>query len=115
VTSTGEVHATDPSRSRNNMRKRRVSYLHIPTIFEVLGNGLSWVNDSALCSQADPELFHADKADTGFTQAAKAICRDCPLKEPCLTWAMETRQEYGVWGGLAPQDRKRLRSKRRAA
>jgi len=49
------------------------------------------------CRQVDPELFFAEApADV---EAAKALCRDCPIQEACLTGALERREPWGVWGG----------------
>lgn len=41
------------------------------------------------------------------TAAAKAICRTCPVREPCLEFALGTGEKYGVWGGLDVGERRR--------
>jgi len=43
----------------------------------------------------------------------KKICERCPVKEPCLAWALESGQDAGVWGGLSEDERRAM--KRRAA
>jgi WhiB family redox-sensing transcriptional regulator len=43
-----------------------------------------------------------------------AICRQCPVRKECLNYALRTNQPSGIWGGLIPRDRAKLR-KRRAA
>src|SRR5688500_3927195 len=49
------------------------------------------------CRQVDPELFFAEvPADV---EEAKALCRDCPIREACLAGALERREPWGVWGG----------------
>ena len=49
------------------------------------------------CRQVDPELFFAEvPADV---EEAKALCRDCPIREVCLAGALERREPWGVWGG----------------
>ncbi len=49
------------------------------------------------CRLGDPDLFFAESpADV---EAAKALCRDCPLLEECLAGALERREPWGVWGG----------------
>ena len=71
---------------------------------------------SALCREQDPELFFpigttgpaADQVDD-----AKAVCRRCTVVEDCLTWALETGQDAGVWGGTSEDERRAL--KRRGA
>ncbi len=45
----------------------------------------------------DPDLFFAESpADV---EAAKAMCRGCPIRLACLSGARERREPWGVWGG----------------
>jgi WhiB family redox-sensing transcriptional regulator len=49
------------------------------------------------CHLVDPEVFFAEApADV---EAAKALCRDCPVREECLAGALDRREPWGVWGG----------------
>jgi WhiB family redox-sensing transcriptional regulator len=49
------------------------------------------------CRVADAELWFAESpADV---EAAKALCRDCPVRSACLAGALERREPWGVWGG----------------
>ena len=45
--------------------------------------------------------------------AARAICAGCPVVDPCLAAGMSER--FGMWGGLAPSERRRLRRARERA
>ena len=38
-------------------------------------------------------------------QAAKAVCRTCPVLTQCRAHALAVREPYGVWGGLSEEDR----------
>ena len=73
----------------------------------------------ASCRNLGPELFHPEgKGPSAFdqTEVAKAICRGCAARQACLTFALATRQDDGVWGGTAPLERRKLiRASRRAA
>ncbi|MEY9961326.1 WhiB family transcriptional regulator [Streptacidiphilus sp. MAP5-52] len=74
----------------------------------------------AACASEDPELFFpVGEAGPALLQAeeAKAVCRRCPVMNLCLTWALETHQEHGVWGGTSEADRRsaRRRAQRQAA
>jgi WhiB family redox-sensing transcriptional regulator len=66
----------------------------------------------ARCRTVDPELFFPDGHSPAFhdqIQAAKAICGLCPVREPCLGWALDTGQNYGIWAGLDEAERRQLR------
>ena len=39
---------------------------------------------------------------------AKAICRECTVKEECLTYAIEIREPHGIWGGLNEIERRNV-------
>ncbi len=70
----------------------------------------------AACRDQEPDLFFPT-GDTGPAllqiEEAKDICRACPVIYQCLQWALESGQDYGIWGGLSEQERRSL--KRRAA
>lgn len=40
--------------------------------------------------------------------AAKQICAVCPVRDPCLAFALRHHEEFGVWGGLTETERRRL-------
>jgi WhiB family transcriptional regulator, redox-sensing transcriptional regulator len=62
--------------------------------------------DQALCAQADPDAFFSESIRQ--ISAAKAVCHRCPVRQPCLSQALDTREEFGVWGGLDGNERQRL-------
>ena len=73
----------------------------------------SW-RQHARCLGADSETFHPP-SDEGAA-AAKAICAVCPVREPCLEYAITAREQQGVWGGLTERERRRiLRHRRKSA
>ncbi|MFZ0324199.1 MAG: WhiB family transcriptional regulator [Actinomycetes bacterium] len=78
---------------------------------------MAWQDDSA-CMDADPELFFPI-GSTGDAvpqiSAAKAICRTCPVVGRCLEYALSSRQDFGVWGGMSEDERKSLRRSRQRA
>ena len=71
---------------------------------------------AARCRDEDPELFFPI-GNTGPAllqiEDAKMVCRTCSVTEDCLTWALESGQDAGVWGGLSEDERRAL--KRRGA
>ena len=57
------------------------------------------------------ELFFSE--DLGDIARAKAICRVCPAREPCLEAAAGRHEPWGVWGGELFLNGKILSAKRR--
>ena len=69
----------------------------------------------AICRDEDPELFFpVGTSGPALLQIAEAktVCRRCPVVSECLTWALESGQDAGVWGGMS-EDERRARAARR--
>lgn len=62
---------------------------------------MSW-RESAACIGQTPSFF-----DTDYSRAL-AVCRTCPVKAPCLRFAIKVNETHGVWGGATPAERERL-------
>jgi len=65
------------------------------------------------CRDEDPELFFPiGSSGPALLQAAqaKAVCAGCPVRIDCLSYAIETGQAAGVWGGASEQERRAIRS-----
>ena len=67
------------------------------------GGDRSW-RGRAAC-RGSGELFFAPNSDDGpargwSAEQAKAVCGSCPVRAECRAWAVLTRQQDGVWGGL---------------
>lgn len=44
---------------------------------------------------------------------ALTICHACPVTDPCLAYALDHREEYGIWGATTPDDRQALQRLRK--
>ncbi len=71
-----------------------------------------WRLDAA-CRDLDTAIFFPDTNDQ--VAVAKAVCVSCPVREACLEFAVVTRQDDGVWGGLDENERRRVRRRRQEA
>lgn len=71
-----------------------------------LGAFPTWM-EQGLCAQVDPDLWHPGKGET--TQDAKRICGQCPVRAICLQYALDTEEDFGIWGGTTPRQRRKLR------
>jgi WhiB family transcriptional regulator, redox-sensing transcriptional regulator len=70
----------------------------LPATLGELHDTAGTVADELLpCRVNDSELWFAESpADVEF---AKALCLDCPVRDLCLSGALERREPWGVWGG----------------
>ena len=42
---------------------------------------------------------------------ARQVCAACPVRQPCLDYAITNRITHGVWGGLTERERRALQSR----
>ena len=64
-----------------------------------------------------PDLFFPEDIPDGevrehATETAKALCAECPIRNLCAEYAINTGQEFGIWGGLTADDITALRGRR---
>lgn len=64
---------------------------------------MDWMDQRA-CNGVPPEVFFPDVG--GSPERAKSICASCPVAAECLHYALENREEYGVWGGTSAKQRR---------
>lgn len=74
--------------------------------------------DRAACKGMDPTIFfgpeHTEvvKEKRDREEAAKQVCRTCPVNRECLEHALNSKEAYGIWGGLTELERKALLRRR---
>lgn len=66
---------------------------------------LDW-REIAACTGKQEFFFNDHKAS--MVREAKKICETCPVRPQCLAHAMK-HDEYGVWGGLTANERRKAR------
>jgi WhiB family redox-sensing transcriptional regulator len=71
--------------------------------------------DQAACRDVVTDHYDPFFADSAELQAeAIAICETCSVRDACLTFAVRTGQQYGIWGGQPHQIIRRLIALERA-
>lgn len=75
--------------------------------------------DEAACADVNPDLFFGLDGERAHDKAkrekiAADFCRTaCPVMFACRSWAIQSGQEAGAWGGLGEDERRT--AKRRIA
>ena len=64
-----------------------------------------WMAD-ALCREYPDVNFYPTLGESA--EPAKAICRNCSVREECLAYGVD-HVERGVWGGTTERERSRMR------
>jgi WhiB family transcriptional regulator, redox-sensing transcriptional regulator len=78
----------------------------MPSLSDQLQPQEAWLAEAA-CREADPDTFFPEKGASA--NPALKLCSSCLVKAECLTYALETDQRFGVWGGTTETDRRRHR------
>lgn len=80
---------------------------------EVDIQNIDWF-DLAACKGKTELMFPKQHKDITYIAEARAMCKSCPVKAPCLEYALEfpPADMHGVWAGmtsrqLAAEQRKR--------
>ena len=70
----------------------------------------------ALCREAPHGFFPVEGEQPAERaqreEASRAVCRGCPVRQPCLQLALDLDVAEGIWGGLTAGERRALRRKR---
>ena len=69
--------------------------------------------ERAACRGADLGLFFPGRGESA--EPARQICASCPVRQPCLEFALGHGITHGIWGGLAERDRRALRTRHAVA
>ena len=62
----------------------------------------------AACRGTDLEVFFPERGESAGP--ARQVCAACPVRQPCLDYAITNRITHGIWGGLTERERRQLQS-----
>jgi WhiB family redox-sensing transcriptional regulator len=67
---------------------------------------MSWILEAA-CRGMSSEVFYPERGQD--THQAKMICMGCAVRVECLTFALETGEKFGIFGGTSERQRREMR------
>jgi WhiB family redox-sensing transcriptional regulator len=56
-----------------------------------------------------PEDYYVQKSKMLSERLAKMLCEECPIKDLCRDYAISAQEDYGIWGGTNPRERREAR------
>lgn len=59
------------------------------------------------CLSVEPELWFGE-SNRLAARRAMTVCRTCPVQRRCLAFALVFGEEFGIWGGIAQEERAQL-------
>ncbi|MEW2287814.1 WhiB family transcriptional regulator [Streptomyces sp. NPDC047841] len=67
----------------------------------------------AACRGMKSSMFFSPAGERGSARRRRearaiAVCRGCPVQSDCRSFAENSRQAYGVWGGSTERQRRAL-------
>uniref|UniRef100_UPI0034E28729 WhiB family transcriptional regulator n=1 Tax=Mycobacterium sp. OAE908 TaxID=2817899 RepID=UPI0034E28729 len=70
-----------------------------------------WWHDRARCKGMPSSVFYPPEDIVGISRrhyedAAKRICLECPVLDPCRNHAVAAQERFGIWGATTPYDRR---------
>jgi WhiB family redox-sensing transcriptional regulator len=95
---------------KEETRPARGNCLRDPVTIGVMDT--SWMARGKCKDQPPDQFFPSDGVGV---EVARRICADCPVKSPCLEYAMANHIDHGVWGGTSERERRRIARRRRLA
>lgn len=83
---------------------QRQTYKHVMLPLKILSN-----EGGGVPCESDPETWWSDNKDE--QEEAAAICKLCPMRQPCGEWAIIGNERQGVWGGMTPGERATIQNR----
>jgi WhiB family redox-sensing transcriptional regulator len=62
----------------------------------------------AACLNTPVDVFYPIGTNPADAAPAKAVCWDCPVRRPCLAYALARPEHHGIFGGLTINERHRI-------
>ena len=97
--------------TRNDLATEPAAPAGLPMSLRGLRDAVLEGDPGCVC---DPELFTGPAGiepedepaedQAARVEVARQICAVCPVRKPCLAYALRTRPAAGVWAGFTPEE-----------
>lgn len=73
---------------------------------------MGWADEGACRGRGDNLMYPAARPGTAQhrrdAEPARKVCQGCPVRAQCLEYALAVGEDFGIWGGLDEDERRRL-------
>lgn len=73
---------------------------------EISLNLPAWMAEGACAGHPEPDLWFPEVGGFKDAERARMICHSCTVAADCLAYAIDEHIKDGMWGGLAPKERR---------
>jgi WhiB family redox-sensing transcriptional regulator len=77
-------------------------------VFDVVGHGQIWKLQGSCSKSQFHDLWYSSGKEE--IKLAKQMCYQCPVIKECLIYAFENNEDYGIWGGMTEQERRKAKN-----
>lgn len=70
-----------------------------------------WMLEAACRDTTEPDQFFPDESNQ--KNPVLEICSRCLVRAECLYYALENREQHGVWGGVSAHGRRAILRRRK--
>ena len=72
-------------------------------------SGINWRDSAACKDDPTPDRWFVSPRDSRGINAARAVCKHCPVAADCLRYALANPSLTGIWGMTTEGQRTRMR------
>jgi WhiB family redox-sensing transcriptional regulator len=94
-------------------KQSREARVEIVETWSLLNKQFDWMEDAECVGMTDLFFIETRGYAKDKINQAKQVCNRCPVRVKCITFALDNRMEYGIWGGKTSIERDRILARRR--
>lgn len=102
------VEETKEEKERKKQREKAMA--EIMEAWSLVEKSFDWQDDAACATTGENEWFFPEGPGNPTVKfnKAKEVCSSCNVVSECLNFAVSNKFDYGVWGGLTPEERREI-------
>ena len=67
---------------------------------------MNWQDHASCRGSATTDFFQDEVGFQANYASQRIMCAQCPVRIECLDFALDNHIKYGLWGGIAPRNRR---------